>query len=367
MIAPSRRQLVAGLAGSLVSAACKRKQEPAPAPEVARDAASATAERRPAASVAAPSIQAARPSAAPIPLRRLGRTGEKVSLLGLGGFHIGKQKDAAESIALIRRAVDAGVTFLDNCWDYNEGESELRMGRALRDGYRQRVFLMTKLDGRTEAAANGQLEQSLKRLQTDVIDLVQIHEVIRDTDPRRAFDQGGAIHALTKAQKAGKLRFIGFTGHKDPRIHLAMLRAADEHGFRFDTVQMPLNVLDAHYRSFEREVLPLLVKNDIGVLGMKSLGDGTILKSGLVSVEECLRYALSLPTSVVISGMDERELLEQNVRIARHFEPLSPAERDDILRRTAKIAADGKLESFKTSHDHDGTIENPHWLEEARI
>lgn len=372
MIAPSRRQLVAGLAGSLVSAACKTKSDPAPpamvSPEQAeKKATDSVPEQRPSAAVSPPSIQGATTNAPAIPLRRLGRTDAKVSMLGLGGFHIGKQKEESESIALIRRAVDAGITFLDNCWDYHDGESEVRMGKALRDGYRQRVFLMTKLDGRTEAAANGQLEQSLKRLQTDVIDLVQIHEVIRDTDPRRAFDKGGAIHALMKAQKAGKLRFIGFTGHKDPRIHLGMLKAADAHGFTFDTVQMPLNVLDAHYRSFEQQVLPVLVKKDIGVLGMKSLGDGTILKSGLVSVEECLRYALSLPTSVVISGMDKRELLEQNVRIAQNFKPLTPAERDDILKRTAKIAADGKLETFKTSQDHDGTTENPHWLEEARI
>jgi aryl-alcohol dehydrogenase-like predicted oxidoreductase len=302
-----------------------------------------------------------------IPLRRLGKTGVMVSMLGLGGFHIGKQKQEAESIALIRRAIDSGITFLDNCWDYNDGESERRAGKALRDGYRKRVFLMTKLDGRTEAAASEQLEQSLQRLQTDVIDLVQIHEVIRETDPRRSFEKGGAIHALIKARSAGKLRFIGFTGHKDPKIHLAMLRAAEEHSFRFDTVQMPLNALDAHYRSFEREVLPLLVKQDIGVLGMKSLADGKILESGVVTPEECLRYALSLPTSVVISGIDKQEVLDQNLRVVQHFKPLSAAERQDLLARTAKVAADGKLETFKTTQDHDGTVENPHWLEEARI
>lgn len=370
MIRASRRQLVAGLAGSLVSVACKRRDQPAPAPvvsaELAQKGTSSVPEKQAPAALSATSNASAE-SAHPIPLRRLGRTGVQVSMLGLGGFHIGKQKQESESIALIRRAIDSGITFLDNCWDYHDGESEIREGKALRDGYRQRVFLMTKLDGRTEAAANGQLEQSLKRLQTDVIDLVQIHEVIRDTDPRRAFDKGGAIHALTQARKAGKIRFIGFTGHKDPRIHLAMLRAADEHGFSFDTVQMPLNVLDAHYRSFEHEVLPLLVKKDIGVLGMKSLADGEILKSGVVSAEECLRYALSLPTSVVISGMDTPEVLEKNLRLARDFKPLSAAEREDILKRTAKVAADGKLETFKTSKDHDGTVENPHWLEEARI
>ncbi|HET9958996.1 MAG TPA: aldo/keto reductase [Polyangiaceae bacterium] len=337
----SRRQFVVGITSAAAAVACRSKQQ--------RDNPAMATDTR------------------PIPRRPLGKTGVNVSILGLGGFHIGKSKDEKESIALVRRAIDSGITFLDNCWDYNDGESELRYGKALRDGYRQRAFLMTKLDGRTQAAATAQLEQSLQRLQTDVIDLVQVHEVIRDTDPGRVFEKGGAIYALIEAKKAGKLRFIGFTGHKDPKIHLAMLRAADEHSFKFDTVQMPLNVFDAHFRSFEKEVLPVLVEQGIGVLGMKSMADGRILKAGVVSPEECLRYALSLPTSVVISGMDKPEILEQNLRVAREFKPLTDDERKSLLARTAKPASDGAYETFKTSQDHDGTVEHPHWLEEARI
>lgn len=346
MDASSRRIFVQGVAGAAFALACRRD-------EPRRSTASAVAD-----SGGAPQA---------MPKRRLGRTGVQVSMLGLGGFHIGKQSDEAESIALIRRAIDQGVTFMDNCWDYHKGESEVRMGKALRDGYRQRVFLMTKLDGRNAAAATEQLEQSLRRLQVETIDLVQIHEVIHQDDPKRCFADGGIAQALRTAQKAGKLRFVGFTGHKDPRIHLAMLEAADQHGFAFDTVQMPLNVLDAHFRSFEREVLPVLVKKDIGVLGMKSLGSGKILKTGVVSAEECLRYSLSLPTSVVISGMDKPEVLEQNLRTAKAFRPLSDAERKDILARTAKFAAEGEFEAFKTSKEHDGTVENPHWLETAQL
>jgi predicted aldo/keto reductase-like oxidoreductase len=267
----------------------------------------------------------------------------------------------------VRRAIDGGINFLDNCWDYNDGKSEERMGKALADGYRQRVFLMTKIDGRTKAAAQAQLEQSLQRLKTDVIDLVQVHEVIRMTDPERCFAPGGTIEALSEAKKAGKLRFIGFTGHKDPAIHLAMLRAADVHKFRFDTVQMPLNVMDAHYHSFEQRVLPVLLKKRIGVLGMKSMGAGDILKSGVVQPGECLRYALSLPTSVVICGMDSKEVLDQNLALVRDFKPLTASERRALLARTQDAAKNGEHEPFKTSEKYDGTAKNPHWLEEARI
>jgi predicted aldo/keto reductase-like oxidoreductase len=270
-------------------------------------------------------------------------------------------------MTLIRRAIDLGVTFLDNCWDYNDGDSEVRMGNALQEGYRQRVFLMTKIDGRTKASATAQLEQSLRRLQTERIDLVQIHEVIRDTDPDRCFGPNGTIEALTEAQRAGKLRFIGFTGHKDPAIHLKMLDTAKKHGFSFDTVQMPLNVMDAHFRSFRRSVLDVLVANGIGVLGMKSMGAGDIIRSGVVSAEECLRYALSLPTSVVICGMDSIEVLEQNVRTAQRFLPYTEAEMAALIARTEAAARDGKLEQFKTGDKFDGTGRNPHWLEEARI
>jgi len=304
-----------------------------------------------------------------VPKRKLGSTGEWVSMLGLGGAHIGDSKlSDDEAIALMHEAIDGGITFFDNCWDYNQGASEERMGKALHESaLRKKVFLMTKLDGRNAEAAQGQLEQSLKRLQTDVIDLVQVHEVIRMTDPERAFAPDGVIGALQAARKAGKLRYIGFTGHKDPAIHLAMLEAANKAGFHFDTVQMPLNVLDAHYKSFEQNVLPVLQARGIGVLGMKSMGSGDILKSGVVQPEECLRYALSLPTSVVITGIDSKEVLAQALRVARTFKPLSAEERTSLLARTLPAAKDGKHELFKTAQKYDGTAKNPKWLEKAEI
>src|ERR1700720_2588153 len=240
--------------------------------------------------------------------RPLGRTGEEVSVIGLGGHHIGRQKDEKDSIQIIRAAIDAGINFLDNSWDYNDGRSEIIMGKALKDGYRKRVFLMTKIDGRTKEEAAKQIDQSLKRLQTDVIDLVQHHEVIRLEDPDRIFAEGGAQEAVLAAQKAGKVRFIGFTGHKDPLVHLRMLEVAAKHDFRFDAVQMPLNVMDAHFRSFEMQVLPVLVKEGIGVLGMKSMGDSLILKSKSVTPVECLDYAMTLPTSTVITGIDSLDI-----------------------------------------------------------
>src|SRR5204863_1088436 len=239
-----------------------------------------------------------------IPYRTLGSTGEQVSIIGVGGFHIGDGPTEAEAIRIIRTVIDNGINFMDNSWDYNDGASEERMGKALRDGYRDKVFLMTKIDGRSKAEAARQLDESLRRLQTDRIDLVQHHEVIRYEDPHRIFDDEGAQAALLEARQAGKLRFVGFTGHKDPRIHLYMLEVAKEHGFTFDAVQMPLNVMDAHYRSFARLVVPELVRQNIGVLGMKSLGNGIILRSGAVTAVECLHYALNLPTSVVITGID---------------------------------------------------------------
>ena len=201
--------------------------------------------------------------------RVLGRTGEKVSAIGLGGHHIGRPRDAAEGIRIIRSAIDRGITFLDNCWDYHDGESERRMGDALRDGYRKRAFLMTKFDGRTKASTASQIDESLRRLETDTIDLMQYHENIRMEDPDRFFAPGGPVEALLEAKKAGKIRYIGFTGHKDPAVHLRMLDVAAAHGFHFDACQMPLNVMDAHFRSFGREVVPRLVKEGIGVLGMK--------------------------------------------------------------------------------------------------
>lgn len=211
-----------------------------------------------------------------IPYRQLGRTGEKVSIIGMGGAHIGRGPTEQEAIQLIRSGIDRGINFMDNSWDYNNGDSEVRMGKALKDGYRQKVFLMTKLDGRTKEEATRQLDQSLQRLQTDHVDLIQHHEVIRFEDPDRIFAEGGAQEAVLEAKKAGKVRYIGFTGHKDPHVHLDMLQKAAEHGLLFDTVQMPLNVMDAHFRSFTHMVLPELVKQQIGVLGMKSMGSGVI-------------------------------------------------------------------------------------------
>jgi len=233
------------------------------------------------------------------------------------------------SIQLIRSAINRGITFMDNCWDYNEGQSEMRMGKALKDGYREQVFLMTKIDGRTKEVARRQIETSLERLQTDHIDLVQHHEILRFDDPDRIFAEGGAMEALIEARQAGKIRYIGFTGHKDPHIHLHMLKIASDHGFHFDTVQMPLNVMDAHFRSFAQMVLPELVKQNIGVLGMKSMGDGVILKSKSVTAMECLHYALSLPTSVVITGIDKPEILDQAFEAAKTFKPQTYEPRRD--------------------------------------
>jgi aryl-alcohol dehydrogenase-like predicted oxidoreductase len=300
-----------------------------------------------------------------VPYRTLGRTGERVSAVGLGGWHIGFQAlDESESIRIIRTALDAGINFLDNSWDYNEGASESRMGKALADGYRQKAFLMTKIDGRSRAAAARQLDESLRRLAVDTIDLVQHHEVIRYEDPHRIFDDDGAQAALVAARQAGKIRYIGFTGHKDPNIHLHTLDVAREHGVTFDAVQMPLNVMDAHYRSFEQLVLPELVRQQIGVLGMKSIGNGVILRSGVVTAPECLRYALSLPTSVVITGIESMERLDQALEVARSFTPLADDERRELLARTAVAAARGAFELFKTSSIFDATADNPHWLGE---
>jgi aryl-alcohol dehydrogenase-like predicted oxidoreductase len=300
-----------------------------------------------------------------MPYRTLGRTKVKVSALGLGGWHLSRKTvDEALSVRIVRTAIDRGINFMDNSWDYTHGVSEIRMGRALRDGYRDKVFLMTKIDGRSKKAAARQLEQSLRRLRTECIDLVQHHEVLRFEDPHRIFDAEGANAALVEARTAGKIRFIGFTGHKDPRIHLHALDVAAEHGFRFDTVQMPLNVMDAHYRSFEKLVLPRLVRERIGVLGMKSMANGIILKSRAVTAIECLHYALSLPASVVITGIDSLRVLDQALEAARTFRPLSPAQRRALLKRTASPASRGAFEPFKTTSLFDATATHPHWLGE---
>jgi aryl-alcohol dehydrogenase-like predicted oxidoreductase len=297
--------------------------------------------------------------------RTLGRTGERVSAIGLGGHHLGfKSLNEKESIRIIRAALDDGINFLDNSWDYHDGASERRMGKALRDGYRDRAFLMTKIDGRSRKEATRQLEESLTRLDVETIDLVQHHEVIRFEDANRIFDAEGAHAALLDAQKAGKIRYIGFTGHKDPHIHLHMLTVAQERGHTFDAVQMPLNLMDTHYRSFERVVLPQLVKSGIGVLGMKSMANGVILKSGTVTAIECLHYALSLPTSVVITGIESMERLEGALEAVRKFRPLGQAEMDELRAKTATAASRGDFELFKTSTVHDGTLEHPEWLGE---
>lgn len=294
--------------------------------------------------------------------RTLGRTGEKVSVVGLGGHHIGRPKDEQEGIRLVRTAIDRGINFMDNCWDYHNGGSEIRMGKALKDGYRDKVFLMTKIDGRTKVAAAKQIDESLQRLQTDRIDLLQHHEVIRLEDPDRIFAPGGAMEAVVAAQKAGKIRYIGFTGHKDPIVHLRMLKIAADNNFRFDAVQMPLNVMDAHFRSFESEVLPILVRDNIGVLGMKSMGDQIILKSNVVKPIDCLHYAMNLPTSTVITGIERMEILEQALEAVRTFQPMTQAQVQALLDRTAPAAAKGQYELYKTSQQFDGTAKNPEWL-----
>ena len=294
--------------------------------------------------------------------RKLGSTGEQVSAIGLGGSHIGKPKDPEEGIRIVRSALDRGITFLDNCWDYGNGECEIRMGKALRDGYRKKAFLMTKFDGRTKQAAAQQIDESLKRLQTDHIDLIQFHENIRLDDPDRFFAEGGALEAVMAAKQAGKVRYVGFTGHKDPLVHERMLDVAKKNNFQFAACQMPLNPMDAHFRSFANNVVPKLVEQGIGVLGMKPLAAGLILKSNTVSAMECLHYALNLPTSVVITGCESMPILDQAFEAARTFRPMTEAQVIAILDKTRAVAMNGKFEPFKVSTRFDGTIRNPQWM-----
>jgi aryl-alcohol dehydrogenase-like predicted oxidoreductase len=268
------------------------------------------------------------------------------------------------AIQIVRTAIERGITFMDNSWDYNGGASEIRMGKALKDGYRDQVFLMTKIDGRTYKEATKQLDESLQRLQVDCIDLVQHHEIIRYEDPHRVFDPEGANAALIEAREAGKLRYIGFTGHKDPQIHLQMLEVAANNGFKFDAVQMPLSVMDAHYRSFAKLVVPELVKQNIGILGMKSMANGIALRSNTVTPIECLHYALNLPTSVVITGIDSMEILEQAFEAVRTFQPMNDQIVQNLLAKTVQAGARGEFEPFKTSSIYDGTAKNPDWLGE---
>lgn len=296
-----------------------------------------------------------------IPYKTLGSTGEKVSAIGLGGYHIGQPSDA-DSMRIIRRAIDGGINFMDNCWDYNGGASEVKMGKALRDGYRQKVFLMSKIDGREKKTAAAQIDESLKRLQTDHIDLMQMHEVIRMNDPERVFAPGGGMEALAEAKKAGKIRYIGFTGHKSPDIHLHMLKVADEHKFQLDAVLMPVNVMDAHFESFVGKVMPVLVQKKIGIQTMKPMGGGVILQSKTVSAPECLRFGMSQPTDVVITGCDSVEIVQQALNTARNFKPMTKEEMASLLERTSSAASQGKFELYKTSTNFDGTTHNPQWM-----
>ena len=294
--------------------------------------------------------------------RTLGRTGESISAFGLGGHHIGLVKEEKDSVTLIRSAIDRGITFMDNCWDYHDGKSEVWMGKALCDGYRQKVFLMTKIDGRTRQAAARQIDESLKRLQTDHIDLMQIHENLRMEDADRCFAEDGAIQALEEAKKAGKIRYIGFTGHKDPIVHNRMLDVAAEHGFHFDSCQMPLNLLDANFRSFAQHVVPRLLSEGIAVLGMKPMASGVIVKNKIATPKECLTYALTLPTSAVITGIDSMDVLEQDLEIMKEFKPLDGEQLRELLNRTMESAKTGHYEQFKTATQYDGTAHHPEWL-----
>ena len=295
--------------------------------------------------------------------RKLGKTDTEVSIIGIGGFHLGgKNVTEVDAIHIIRKALYEGINFLDNCWDYNGGVSEERMGFALQDGYRDKAFLMTKLDGRTGEAARQQLETSMRRLKTDHIDLVQIHEVIRMTDPEQAFLPGHVVDVLQQARKEGKIRFIGFTGHKSPEMHLNMIQTAVKHGFHFDTVQMPVNALDYHYDSFGQRVLPEALKQNIAVLGMKPLSNGAILKVKDITAPEALHYAMSLPVTVTLTGCESIDNLQQALSVARNFKPLDVEQKIAILKKTAPFADAGAFEDYKSKNIYDGTFHNPQWL-----
>ena len=291
---------------------------------------------------------------ADIPLRPLGATGVMVSALGLGGYHIGKMKSERDAVRIVHAAIDAGITFMDNAWEYHEGRAETLMGKGIADR-RERVFLMTKVctHGRGKREAMRQLEQSLRRLRTDVLDLWQVHECVYDNDPERHFARGGVIEALDEARRLGKVRFVGFTGHKHPDIHLAMLA----HDYKFDACQLPLNCFDASFRSFEQEVLPVLVGRGIAPLGMKSLGgDARQVKRKVVTAEEALRYAMSLPVATTISGIDSMRVLKQNLRVADGFKPMSRRQMDALRKRVRDEADDGRFELYKTTAAHEGPV-----------
>jgi uncharacterized protein len=290
-----------------------------------------------------------------IPVRTLGRTGERVSALGLGGYHLGAISSKGESTRLIQAALDAGITFLDNAWEYHDGESELRMGRALAGSRRQRAFLMTKVctHGRDAKVAMRQLEQSLRRLRTDYVDLWQVHECVYFNDPERHFARGGVIQALDRAKREGKVRFVGFTGHKDPAIHLKML----SYDYPFDTCQLPLNCFDSTFRSFEQQVLPELERRGIAAIGMKSFGgSGDMLTKRAVRAADALRYAMSLDVATTVSGIDSMRVLRQNLAVARNFRPFSSKAMQALRTRCFELAGDGRFELYKTSAKHDGPV-----------
>jgi len=288
-----------------------------------------------------------------VPLRTLGKTGQKVSMLGLGGHHIGRIRDDQESIRYIQTAIDLGVTFMDNAWEYHNGRSEEIMGRALaKNKYREKAFLMTKHHGRDKKTAMQHLEDSLRRLKTDMIDLWQFHEIVYEKDPDMIFAPDGGIEAAYQAKKQGKVRYIGFTGHKDPNYHLKMLA----YGYPWDAVQMPLSVLDAHFKSFEQHVLPVLLQRKIGIIAMKTQASGILLRTGVATTKEALDYVWSLPVSTIVSGMDSPEHLRQNVQFARQFQPLTEQVRQALLTKSKEVAMTGENEPFKTTRRFDGPI-----------
>jgi predicted aldo/keto reductase-like oxidoreductase len=298
---------------------------------------------------------AVRSATAEIPRRPFGRTGETVSALGFGGFHLGQIRSEREAATLVHRAIDAGITFMDNAWEYNDGVSEVRMGKALAGGWRQKVFLMTKVctHGRDAKVAMRQLEDSLRRLKTDYLDLWQIHEVAYGNDPERHFAKGGTVEALDRAKEKGLVRFVGFTGHKDPALHLQML----SHGYPFDSCQMPLNCFDATFRSFEQQVLPECARQGIAAIGMKTFGgEGDAVKKRVVPAADALRYAMSLPVAVTVTGIDSARSLAQDLRIARDFRPMGALEMQRLRTRCAPQAMDGRFELYKTTAKHEADI-----------
>ncbi|HEV8020885.1 MAG TPA: aldo/keto reductase [Candidatus Lustribacter sp.] len=299
-----------------------------------------------------------------VPTRRLGRTNQNVSAVAMGGGHLGSNKlTDIESVHLIHRGIDQGITFLDNSWDYDGGRSEERMGQALgRGGYRRRVFLATKFDGRDARTATAQLEQSLRRLESHHIDLWQLHENIRPDDAERVFAPGGAIEAMLAARDAGKVRFLGFTGHKDPQYHVHMFEVAARNGFAFDTVQMPLNIMDPHFASFERTVIPVAQQTDTGIIAMKTYGDRQILGTRVATPLQMLHYSMNLPVASVVIGIDSVAVLDEIVTAAVSFRPLSEAQVAAILARSAPVSVDGAFERYKTTDEFDATSAHPEWL-----